>query len=70
MAKFIVAQAFHVFEKPPGDPAKTRENRVAFMPGMVLETKDIPQGHTAEAWLAAGHITKATGEAAKATAAD
>lgn len=54
--KYIIARAFHIFAKPPG---ATLEAKIAYSPGMVLEESEIPEGHTAEAWLAAGLITAA-----------
>lgn len=58
--KLIVMANFAVMV-PNGTDAKGRpiETRKRYTRGMVLEASKIPEGHTADDWLAKGHVKAA-----------
>lgn len=51
MEKLIIEANFHVFV---GQGAGKPEAKAVFTKGMVVEGSDIPEGHTADEWVAKG----------------
>jgi hypothetical protein len=61
MDKFIIAANFHVYVgqgKNPDDTDKPAR-KVTFSKGMVVDANDIPEGQTADDWVAKGLATAA-----------
>lgn len=51
MDKYLIEANFHVFvSQGEGKP----DVKVAFSKGMVVEAKDIPEGHTGDDWVTKG----------------
>jgi hypothetical protein len=49
-SKYIIEANFHVYVSEDGKP----ERKAAFTKGMVVEAADIPQGQSADDWVAKG----------------
>ena len=49
MRKLVIAANFHV-DLPDSDPEKP-STRKPYTKGMVVDEADLPEGHTAEAWV-------------------
>lgn len=61
MDKFIIAANFHVYVGQGKNPDGTDkpDRKVTFSKGMVVDANDIPDGHTADDWVAKGLATAA-----------
>ena len=55
MGNIIIVANFHAFV-PTGDGKP--ERKVTFTRGMVVEAANMPEGHTADDWVAKGLATK------------
>lgn len=51
MQKIVITQDFHVFVAVAPDRP---ERKTPFMASMVVDVTEIPEGHTAEEWVAKG----------------
>ncbi len=61
MEKLIIAQTFHLFirQGQHEDGTDKPARRATFAKGMVIELDEIPEGHTADDWVAKGLATAA-----------
>ncbi len=55
--KYIVADAFHIRVYPDGEKKPGKD--VQFAKGRVITADDIPEGWTADVWVAQGLIVEA-----------
>ncbi len=58
--RILIVANFHVFVPSADDVGgRRRETRKAYSRGQVIEASDIPEGQSAEGWIAAGLATAA-----------
>jgi hypothetical protein len=56
MDKVLIVENFHVYVGQGEDQPELRKD---FTKGQVIDSADIPEGHTAEAWVEKGHAKAA-----------